>query len=62
LPTTPQAHRLKNDATLTNKALGALPCRRRVLLSGTPLQNRLDEFYGDTFTEISARLLAVIKQ
>ncbi len=42
----PQAHRLKNDATLTNRALDSLACRRRVLLSGTPLQNRLDEFYG----------------
>ena len=42
----PQAHRLKNDATLTNRALDGLACRRRVLLSGTPLQNRLDEFYG----------------
>ncbi|EFN50501.1 hypothetical protein CHLNCDRAFT_55816, partial [Chlorella variabilis] len=40
------AHRLKNDATLTNRALDSLACRRRVLLSGTPLQNRLDEFYG----------------
>lgn len=38
-----EAHRLKNDATLTNKALDSLPCKRRVLLSGTPLQNHLDE-------------------
>ena len=36
----------QNDATLTNRALDSLACRRRVLLSGTPLQNRLDEFYG----------------
>lgn len=42
-----EAHRLKNDATLTNRALGAMACRRRVLLSGTPLQNKLDEFYGE---------------
>lgn len=41
-----EAHRLKNDATLTNRALGAMDCRRRVLLSGTPLQNKLDEFFG----------------
>ncbi|KAL6768149.1 RAD54B [Auxenochlorella protothecoides x Auxenochlorella symbiontica] len=41
-----EAHRLKNDATLTNRALGAMACRRRVLLSGTPLQNKLDEFYA----------------
>ena len=41
-----EAHRLKNDATLTNQALGQLPCKRRVLLSGTPMQNHLDEFYA----------------
>eukprot|EP00195_Chlamydomonas_chlamydogama_P012357 CAMPEP_0202906302 /NCGR_PEP_ID=MMETSP1392-20130828/38231_1 /ASSEMBLY_ACC=CAM_ASM_000868 /TAXON_ID=225041 /ORGANISM="Chlamydomonas chlamydogama, Strain SAG 11-48b" /LENGTH=1035 /DNA_ID=CAMNT_0049594745 /DNA_START=120 /DNA_END=3227 /DNA_ORIENTATION=+ len=41
-----EAHRLKNDTTLTNKALDSLLCRRRVLLSGTPLQNHLDEFYA----------------
>ena len=38
-----QAHRLKNDQTLTNRALAAIDCRRRVLLSGTPMQNHLDE-------------------
>jgi hypothetical protein len=59
-----EAHRLKNDETLTNKvrppaggvvsscavpdadsvyaqALDSLTCRRRVLLSGTPIQARL---------------------
>ncbi|KAG2497992.1 hypothetical protein HYH03_004251 [Edaphochlamys debaryana] len=41
-----EAHRLKNDATLTNRALGNLPCKRRVLLSGTPMQNHLDEFFA----------------
>ncbi|CAD7701124.1 unnamed protein product [Ostreobium quekettii] len=41
-----EAHRLKNDNTLTNKALGTLQCTRRVLLSGTPMQNHLDEFYA----------------
>ncbi|WIA32931.1 hypothetical protein OEZ86_006099 [Tetradesmus obliquus] len=41
-----EAHRLKNDATLTNRALDSLPCRRRVLLSGTPMQNHLDEFFA----------------
>lgn len=35
-----EAHRLKNDATLTNQALNALPCLKRVLLSGTPIQAR----------------------
>lgn len=41
-----EAHRLKNDATLTNRALAGMACTARVLLSGTPLQNRLDEFFG----------------
>ncbi|XP_042427998.1 DNA repair and recombination protein RAD54-like [Zingiber officinale] len=41
-----EAHRLKNDQTLTNRALGALPCLRRVLLSGTPMQNDLEEFFA----------------
>ncbi|KAI5423599.1 protein CHROMATIN REMODELING 25 [Lathyrus oleraceus] len=41
-----EAHRLKNDQTITNRALAALPCKRRVLLSGTPLQNDLDEFFA----------------
>ncbi|XP_059308132.1 protein CHROMATIN REMODELING 25 [Lycium ferocissimum] len=41
-----EAHRLKNDQTLTNRALASLACKRRVLLSGTPMQNDLEEFYA----------------
>lgn len=41
-----EAHRLKNDKTLTTQALAGLACRRRVLLSGTPMQNDLDEFWS----------------
>ncbi|XP_020967288.1 DNA repair protein rhp54-like [Arachis ipaensis] len=41
-----EAHRLKNDQTITNRALAALPCKRRILFSGTPLQNDLEEFCG----------------
>ncbi|KAJ1485931.1 P-loop containing nucleoside triphosphate hydrolase protein [Baffinella frigidus] len=41
-----EAHRLKNGKTITNQALASLPCRRRVLLSGTPMQNDLEEFYA----------------
>ncbi|KAG0596659.1 hypothetical protein M758_UG273900 [Ceratodon purpureus] len=41
-----EAHRLKNDKTLTNQALASLPCFRRVLLSGTPMQNDLEEFFA----------------
>ncbi|GMH02698.1 hypothetical protein Nepgr_004537 [Nepenthes gracilis] len=41
-----EAHRLKNDQTLTHRALSALSCKRRILLSGTPMQNDLEEFYA----------------
>ena len=41
-----EAHRLKNKETKTAKALHALATRRRILLSGTPIQNDLDEFYS----------------
>ena len=41
-----EAHRLKNADALTTKALASLACRRRVLLSGTPVQNDLDEFFA----------------
>ncbi|KAJ8447397.1 hypothetical protein Cgig2_019391 [Carnegiea gigantea] len=41
-----EAHRLKNDQTMTNKALASLLCKRRILLSGTPMQNDLEEFYA----------------
>jgi SNF2 family DNA or RNA helicase len=42
-----EGHRLKNTAgNQTTDALALLPTPRRVLLTGTPLQNDLDEFYG----------------
>ena len=42
-----EAHRLKNiDGNATIDALNGLAARRRVLLSGTPIQNDLDEFYA----------------
>ncbi len=41
-----EAHRLKNAQTLTYVALHKLECRRRVLLSGTPMQNDLSEFFS----------------
>ena len=41
-----EAHRLKNPEALTTTALATLACRRRVLLSGTPVQNDLDEFFA----------------
>ncbi|KAI3903722.1 hypothetical protein MKW92_040715, partial [Papaver armeniacum] len=53
-----EAHRLKNDQTLTNRIqlsyifpciileLDGLSCNRRILLSGTPMQNDLEEFFA----------------
>ncbi|KDO30107.1 hypothetical protein SPRG_05299 [Saprolegnia parasitica CBS 223.65] len=41
-----EAHRLKNANSQINQALNALPCKRRILLSGTPMQNDLEEFYA----------------
>lgn len=41
-----EAHRLKNAKTATYMTLDALQCSRRVLLSGTPMQNDLDEFFA----------------
>ena len=41
-----EAHRLKNDKTATAQALDRLRTPRRVLLSGTPVQNDLDEFFA----------------
>ena len=34
-----EAHRLKNNENQTSKALDSLPVKRRVLLTGTPMQN-----------------------
>ncbi|OEH74457.1 DNA repair protein [Cyclospora cayetanensis] len=41
-----EAHRLKNDKTKTAVAISQLPAKKRLLLSGTPIQNDLDEFYA----------------
>ncbi|GMR55663.1 hypothetical protein PMAYCL1PPCAC_25858, partial [Pristionchus mayeri] len=39
-----EGHRLKNSDNLTYKALSAVQCVRRVLISGTPIQNDLLEY------------------
>lgn len=41
-----EAHRLKNADAQTSTALASLACQRRILLSGTPMQNDLVEFYA----------------
>ena len=41
-----QGHRLKNCENQTYQALTGLKCKRRVLLSGTPIQNDLLEYFS----------------
>lgn len=41
-----EGHRLKNNNTNVSIALNQINCKRRVLLTGTPIQNELAEFYA----------------
>jgi len=41
-----EGHRVKNPATASARAVRALPARFRLLLSGTPIQNNLDELWA----------------
>ena len=41
-----EAHKLKNADSGLAKSLNLLPARKRILLSGTPMQNELSEFFN----------------
>ncbi|KAH3903220.1 DNA-dependent ATPase RAD54 SCDLUD_000839 [Saccharomycodes ludwigii] len=41
-----EGHRLKNEDSLTFTALNSINCNRRVILSGTPIQNDLSEYFA----------------
>ena len=41
-----EAHYVKNIKTLSSKAVRIIPAKRKVLLTGTPLENNLDELFG----------------
>lgn len=41
-----EGHRLKNDKSKSYKAIKTFSCKRRILLTGTPLQNNMEEFYA----------------
>lgn len=40
-----EGHRLKNSSSKITKALKKIKCEKRVILSGTPIQNDLEEFH-----------------
>ncbi|XP_062836241.1 DNA repair and recombination protein RAD54B isoform X2 [Anolis carolinensis] len=40
-----EGHRLKNSSIKTTNALVSLPCEKKIILTGTPVQNDLQEFY-----------------
>ncbi|XP_026578674.1 DNA excision repair protein ERCC-6-like [Pseudonaja textilis] len=41
-----EAHKIKSPSAKTTKALSAIPARNRVLLTGTPVQNNLQELWS----------------
>ncbi|XP_019488534.1 PREDICTED: DNA repair and recombination protein RAD54B-like [Hipposideros armiger] len=41
-----EGHRLKNSAIKTTTALSSLSCEKRIVLTGTPVQNDLQEFFA----------------
>lgn len=41
-----EAHKLKNAESGLAKSLNLLPVKKRILLSGTPMQNELGEFFS----------------
>ena len=43
---TPQGHTIKNPKTIVASELRKLPSRQRYLISGTPVQNNLQELWA----------------
>lgn len=41
-----EGHRLKNSESLTYETLNSIKAKRRVILSGTPIQNDLTEYFS----------------
>ncbi|CAJ1367319.1 unnamed protein product [Effrenium voratum] len=64
-----EGHRLRSHGTATSKCLGNMRCQRRILLSGTPLQNDLEELFHcgrfvrpDLFPRSLAPLAAALRR
>lgn len=41
-----EGHLIKNQSGATNKAICKIETRRRIILTGTPVQNNLNEYYA----------------
>lgn len=41
-----EAHRIKNEETMLSKVVRLIPCKNRLLLTGTPLQNNIHELWA----------------
>ncbi|XP_060105498.1 DNA excision repair protein ERCC-6-like [Heteronotia binoei] len=41
-----EAHKIKTPSAKTTKCVHAIPCRNRILLTGTPVQNNLQELWA----------------
>ena len=52
-----EAHRLKNSDNQTSRALDSIPVKRRVLLTGTPMQNDLQEYVFHVILAVDFTLL-----
>jgi SNF2 family DNA or RNA helicase len=50
-----EAHRLKNSKSKVFERMTSLTCQRRVALTGTPLQNKLEELWFAPFHSLPAR-------
>lgn len=56
-----EGHLIKNQAGATNKAITKIETRRRIILTGTPVQNNLNEYYA-MVDWIKPALLGTVKE